>query len=296
MFSYEEFTSRNLGFLSESQQKILKKSHVFIPGVGGMGGVVLNCLARMGVENFTISDPDTFEVSNLNRQVFSAISQINKSKAEVAKNALQDINPHIRINIVKSNWPEELDSILPHVNLIVNGCDDIRASITLHRKAKSHNLFVVDAFASLFPNVFVVKPKDPRPEDFLNFQTKAQPPDTLSDEQVRACLLNEITYTLTQTSSFDYIVHQFAQEMLRGVRKRFSLAPMVWTTGTLMTYEALKILLHNANDSINNTDINTFAPYKGLFLNPYQGTFERPLPWLIFKIKYSVVKKKLASF
>src|SRR3989338_234225 len=112
-FSYEDFTSRNLGFVTEDEQRRLRGSRIFIPGVGGMGGTALECLARSGIEQFIISDPDVFEVSNLNRQIFSALDLIGKSKAEAAKNALLRINPSIEVMIYGAEWTEKLDTILP---------------------------------------------------------------------------------------------------------------------------------------------------------------------------------------
>jgi tRNA A37 threonylcarbamoyladenosine dehydratase len=79
-FTYDEFITRNIGFVSVQEQEILKHANIFIPGVGGMGGAALACLARVGVCNFTIADIDTFEVSNLNRQIFSSLDVSDVTK------------------------------------------------------------------------------------------------------------------------------------------------------------------------------------------------------------------------
>ena len=65
-FDYDDFTGRNIGFVTEAEQGRLRKARVFIPGVGGMGGACLASLVRSGIETFAIADIDVFEVSNLN--------------------------------------------------------------------------------------------------------------------------------------------------------------------------------------------------------------------------------------
>jgi len=62
-FTYDEFTTRNFGFVNHDEQKTLQEASVFICGVGGMGGACIQALARSGIGNFIIADMDVFEVS-----------------------------------------------------------------------------------------------------------------------------------------------------------------------------------------------------------------------------------------
>lgn len=66
-FDYAAFTTRNIGFVSETEQRLIKSAKVFICGTGGMGGAALMALARAGLGHVIIADLDAFEVSNLNR-------------------------------------------------------------------------------------------------------------------------------------------------------------------------------------------------------------------------------------
>ena len=112
MFSYSDFTTRNLGFVTEAEQLKLQSSCIFFPGVGGMGGTALECLARTGIGQFIVADIDVFEVSNLNRQIFSDLKVIGESKAEVAKSKLLLINPELKIEVLGKEWIEKLPEIL----------------------------------------------------------------------------------------------------------------------------------------------------------------------------------------
>lgn len=75
-WSYSEAFSRNLGLISPSEQEKLRQSRVAVLGLGGVGGVNLVTLARLGIGRFTIADPDTFELANFNRQYGAMVSTI----------------------------------------------------------------------------------------------------------------------------------------------------------------------------------------------------------------------------
>lgn len=288
MFDYSVFSQRNIGFVTESEQERLRKGRVFVIGVGGMGGTALACLARSGVGRFLITDIDTFEVSNLNRQVFSRMSVIGKDKTEVAKNDILEINPEIECQIVRGDWTKSLDEILPMVDVIVNGCDDSRATVKLMRKAAEHSKTVIDAYASTLPSVYVVKPQDPRPEVVMGYPTVGRDPDALTPDEIKLCGVRETEYVMVNSSTVKHVVLEKAAEMISGKRKRISFAPMVWTTGTLMAYEAVKLLLGHENT----------ATHKGYFLNPYTMKVEHPSVAPVAWVKRAIVRtylNKLAS-
>src|SRR5690606_13841021 len=75
---YSEMTTRNIGFISEAEQARLKGGAVFVAGVGGMGGAAVQMLVRAGVGKIAIADLDTFEVSNLNRQLFAFTDTVDR--------------------------------------------------------------------------------------------------------------------------------------------------------------------------------------------------------------------------
>lgn len=232
-----------------------------------MGGTALECLVRTGIGHFIISDIDVFEVSNMNRQMFADLQSINQSKVDVAARMIQQINPEVKVEIFRDNWTENLDGILTKVDLVINGCDSHRATVLLMRKAQQHGKTVIDAFASTLPSVYVVGPEAARPEEFMRFPTRDKAPEQWSEDDIRGCALQETIYVLTNSSTIQHVILDKASEMIAGKRKRISLAPMVWMTGVLMSYEALKVLLKKPGS----------VSEKGLFYNPWKNRIEKPL-------------------
>lgn len=265
-FSYEELTQRNIGFLSQQEQDVLRGASVFLCGVGGMGGACLQALARAGVGSFTLADFDTFEVSNLNRQVFANLDTVGIGKIEATVLQLLRINPQLQLTTLGAEWPGRLDELLAHHKVVINGMDDLAAGIALYRKAREHGATVIDAYTSPLPSVVVVRPEDPRPEERLGFPSRGMDWKSLSKEVVQACLGREIEYVLVNSTSARHIDLAVARDMLNGNRKRMSFAPMVITTGNLMAFEAVKILLQKTPR----------ADSRGYFFNPWSMRVERP--------------------
>ncbi|MEG2730919.1 HesA/MoeB/ThiF family protein, partial [Brevundimonas sp.] len=133
---YAEMTTRNIGFISEAEQARLKGGAVFVAGVGGMGGAAVQMLVRAGVGKIAIADLDTFEVSNLNRQLFAFTDTVDRLKAEVTAEGLKRINPDLELVVLGAEWTDRLDELARDYPVIINGCDDIPATAQLYRKTK----------------------------------------------------------------------------------------------------------------------------------------------------------------
>lgn len=78
----------------------LKKAHVLIIGLGGIGSFAAEFIARAGVGTITIIDGDVFDPTNKNRQLTALDSTIGKSKADVLAERLLDINPEVKLNVI----------------------------------------------------------------------------------------------------------------------------------------------------------------------------------------------------
>lgn len=91
---------RNFNTLSHEEQEKLADARVLVIGLGGLGGGVCEMLARTGVGHLIVADGDTFEVSNLNRQLLSREDLIGKSKAQSAADRIKAINSEVSVTTV----------------------------------------------------------------------------------------------------------------------------------------------------------------------------------------------------
>ena len=88
---------RNELYFGKDKSEKLKKIKVCVVGLGGVGAYAVEALARIGVEDFIIVDKDEVDITNLNRQIIALESTIGKSKCEVVKERILDINPNAKV-------------------------------------------------------------------------------------------------------------------------------------------------------------------------------------------------------
>lgn len=123
-FQYEQAFSRNIGWVTPAEQQQLRGKRIAIAGGGGVGGVHLLTLARLGVTHFHIADFDTFDIPNFNRQVGAMMSTVGQPKADVLARMARDINPDIDIRIFPEGvHADNLDAFLAGVDLYVDALD-----------------------------------------------------------------------------------------------------------------------------------------------------------------------------
>ena len=280
-FSYDELVTRNAGFVTPAEQAMLRDGRVFVCGVGGMGGAAIQSLVRAGVGHFVLADMDTFEVSNLNRQLFATLDTVGQPKAAAARAGALRINPEAEIELLGGEWTEALERLIPASEVIVNGMDDAAAGVHLYRRAKAHGRTVIDAYASPLPSVTVVRPSAPRPEERLGYPTRGVPWTEVTAEMRLDCLQREIEYVLTHSSSHRHVDLEVAAEVAAGKRSRFSFSTMVTMAGTLMAEEAVRTILGRPG----GTD------HRGYFFNPHRARVERPLPAPIAALRGFVVRR-----
>ncbi|HEY0664114.1 MAG TPA: ThiF family adenylyltransferase, partial [Thiobacillaceae bacterium] len=123
-FDYATAFSRNIGWLTASEQQSLKTKRIAIAGMGGVGGFHLLTLARLGVGKFNIADLDAFELANFNRQAGAAMSTLGRPKVEVLAEMARDINPEADIRRFDHGVnPQNLAEFFRDVDLYVDGLD-----------------------------------------------------------------------------------------------------------------------------------------------------------------------------
>lgn len=118
--------SRNKNMMSDEEIQKLHDMRVCVLGCGGLGGYVIEMLARLGVGYLTVVDGDCFEVTNLNRQLLSTVEALGQSKAEAAKARVAAVNPEVTVTAItvfldKNN----AEDILKEHHVIVDALDQI---------------------------------------------------------------------------------------------------------------------------------------------------------------------------
>lgn len=93
-----EFLQRLEMLYGRDKVETLKKSKVAVFGAGGVGGYILEALARCGVGSIDIFDNDTVAESNLNRQIIATVNTIGQEKVLAAKERILSINPECKVN------------------------------------------------------------------------------------------------------------------------------------------------------------------------------------------------------
>ena len=123
-FDYHQAYERNLGWVTESEQQILRGKRVAIAGLGGVGGIHLLTLVRLGIGAFSIADPDRFDLANFNRQVGATMQTLGRSKVEVLAAMAREINPELEIRAFDDGAnANNLDAFLESADIYVDGLD-----------------------------------------------------------------------------------------------------------------------------------------------------------------------------
>ncbi len=143
---YKEAFKRNIGLLKEEEQQRLKNSRIAIAGLGGVGGIHLVTLARIGIGRFHIADADTFETANINRQYGASKDTFGRKKTEVMKEIVSSINPEVQVSLFSEGVTEaNIDTFLKGVDVAVDGIDffAIDSRRILFNKAREKGVYAI---------------------------------------------------------------------------------------------------------------------------------------------------------
>ena len=125
----------------------LGKSRVIIFGVGGVGSYTVEALVRAGVGQITMVDFDEISESNINRQLHSLRSTIGKSKVDVMKDRILDINPDCKVELVKRLVYDDVDEVLGNnkYDFVVDAIDVIGSKINLIKYCVKNNINIISS-------------------------------------------------------------------------------------------------------------------------------------------------------
>lgn len=153
---------RNRTVISVDDQLILFRSSVAVIGCGGLGGYVVEELARLGVGRIVVIDPDVFEEHNLNRQLFSSPANLDTAKVEAAAKRIGEINPAVTLVPVQTAFsPENGADLLGGCQIAVDALDSIQVRLELADVCTTMNIPLVHgAIAGWFGHVATQFPGD----------------------------------------------------------------------------------------------------------------------------------------
>lgn len=153
--------SRTALLLGEEGVAKLKNSRVAVFGVGGVGGYVVEALARSGVGAIDLIDKDVVSISNINRQIIALHSTVGRPKTEVMAERIQDINPDIRVHTHNVFYlPETAAQFdFSQYDYVVDAIDTVAGKIALIEHAKNAGVPVISSMGAgnkLDPTAFEV--------------------------------------------------------------------------------------------------------------------------------------------
>ena len=177
-FSYADAFDRNLGWFTDREQQSLKDKTIAIAGMGGVGGIHLLTLVRLGFSKFRIADMDTFDVANFNRQVGAMMSTLDQPKVEVLAKMAKDINPEAEIvEFPNGVTVQNIDAFLEGADLFIDGFDFFAIDIRRKTFARCRELGIPAMTAAPVGMgvAFLIFTKDGMSfEDYFRFEGKTE--------------------------------------------------------------------------------------------------------------------------
>ncbi len=128
----------------------LQNAKVLVFGVGGVGGYVVESLARSGIGTIGIVDNDTVNLSNINRQIIATSISIDKLKTDVMEERIHSINPNCNVHKYSLFYlPETKDQIpLTDYDYIVDAIDTVTAKLILIEEAIANNIPIISSMGT----------------------------------------------------------------------------------------------------------------------------------------------------
>jgi molybdopterin/thiamine biosynthesis adenylyltransferase len=239
---YRDLVNRNIGLISEEQQEKMRTSRMSVLGLGGIGGTAFEILVRCGVENFSIVDRDSFEPTNLNRQIFALPHTMGKMKIDVAEEWAQKMNPGVMVEKYDHVGEDNISDILKDSDVVVLAIDELKPCLIISRKARELGIPLVEGWAIPYGNVRTFTSQTPTLEKAYGLPTSERKISDIPEEELKQLGLK----VMLDLGKIEGIPDFYTDEVVRRIAMGHisSFAPMVWLTSVLMALEAVKVLLN----------------------------------------------------
>lgn len=127
----------------------LRRAHVAVFGLGGVGSWCAEALARSGVGQLTLIDQDTVGLSNINRQLCALTSTLDMPKAEVLRRRIEDIGPDIVVHTIVGRYEAaNREDFFADYDYIVDCIDLVSCKVDLIREAKERGIPIISALGT----------------------------------------------------------------------------------------------------------------------------------------------------
>lgn len=154
---------RNRETISLTEQRKLFQSRVTIIGCGGLGGYLVEQLARIGVGTLVLVDPDRFEEHNLNRQLLSSPKDLGQAKVSVAQKRVAELNPAVTAIAWQKAFSQDNANLIEGSDVVVDGLDDLLVRKELALACSERNIpLVLGAIAGWYGQLMVQLPGEDR--------------------------------------------------------------------------------------------------------------------------------------
>ena len=153
---------RNLGTIGLEGQARLLRATVAVVGLGGLGGYIVEALARMGVGRMILIDGDVFEEHNFNRQLLSAEAKLGMGKVQAARRHVAEINSAVEvIGHTATLTHENLPQLLEGADVVVDALDRLPTRLLLQEGAQALGIPMVHgSIAGFLGQVMTIFPGD----------------------------------------------------------------------------------------------------------------------------------------
>lgn len=142
--------SRTEMIFGHEAMKRLSEARVAVFGIGGVGGYVVEALARSGIGELDLIDNDTVSVSNINRQIIALESTVGMYKTDAAKARIADINPDCKVNVYRTFFMPDTSSQFDFslYDYVIDAIDTVTGKIEIIMKAQSAGVPVISSMGA----------------------------------------------------------------------------------------------------------------------------------------------------
>ena len=140
---------------------ILKDKRILVLGLGGVGGYVVESLARCGIGSLILVDYDVVDITNINRQIIALHSNIGKKKTECFKERLLDINPNINVMIYDLFYGKDNKDVIFNgkIDYVIDCCDSLESKKILIEECFKRDIPIISSMGTgnkLHPELFKI--------------------------------------------------------------------------------------------------------------------------------------------